>query len=284
MIRSPWLSHSLSNQEEKDMDVNLKEVVGVVTGAALLFSVGAQAGEDWQFTARMDIWLPDTSGETAFSGADFKMDVEDILDDVEFGFLGSFEARRGRWGIVTDIVYSSIGDKNDNFYEGSVGPGEGLALEGNLSVDLDVDTWFVNSAAFYRAVESESLILDVLAGVRYADVEQRIEWEISGNLGGSELPGRSGWAEVGEEILDGIVGVRGRVGLGESDRWVLPFYLDVGTGGSDFTWQAAAGLGYGFDWGNMGLVWRHLEYDLESDAAIADLQLSGPAAVFEFSW
>lgn len=266
------------------MDVNLKEVVGVVTGAALLFSVGAQAGEDWQFTARMDIWLPDTSGETAFSGADFKMDVEDILDDVEFGFLGSFEARRGRWGIVTDIVYSSIGDKNDNFYEGSVGPGEGLALEGNLSVDLDVDTWFVNSAAFYRAVESESLILDVLAGARYADVEQRIEWEISGNLGGSELPGRSGWAEVGEEILDGIVGVRGRVGLGESDRWVLPFYLDVGTGGSDFTWQAAAGLGYGFDWGNMGLVWRHLEYDLESDAAIADLQLSGPAAVFEFSW
>ena len=35
---------------------------------------------------------------------------------------------------------------------------------------------------------------------------------------------------------------------------------------------------------SLGLVWRHLEYDLGSDAELAEIELDGPAAEFEFTW
>jgi len=32
--------------------------------------------------------------------------------------------------------------------------------------------------------------------------------------------------------------------FGESRKWFVPYYLDVGTGESDLTWQAMGGIGY----------------------------------------
>lgn len=102
---------------------------------------------------------------------------------------------------------------------------------------------------------------------RYIDIKQELDWEISASLGEQELPGRGGSAEVEADNWDAIVGVRGRVPLFVSERWFLPFYVDGGAGDSDFTWQAATGLGYAMERWHFGLVWRHLDYDLESGAA-----------------
>jgi hypothetical protein len=33
----------------------------------------------------------------------------------------------------------------------------------------------------------------------------------------------------------------------------MPHYLDVGTGSSNWTWQAPLGVGYAFDWGEVNL-------------------------------
>ena len=40
------------------------------------------------------------------------------------------------------------------------------------------------------------------------------------------------------DIWDGIVGIRGRINL--TEKLYLPYYLDIGTGGSEMTWQASA--------------------------------------------
>lgn len=61
------------------------------------------------------------------------------------------------------------------------------------------------------------------------------------------------------DLWDGILGVKGRLAL--NDRWFLPFYADVGTGDTDLTWQAFGSVGYEFDWGEVSLTYRHLEYD-----------------------
>ena len=44
----------------------------------------------------------------------------------------------------------------------------------------------------------------------------------------------------------------------------MPFYLDVGTGQSDRTTQAAVGLAYAFNWGDIDAMWRYLDYNLKS--------------------
>ena len=42
-------------------------------------------------------------------------------------------------------------------------------------------------------------------------------------------------------MWDGIVGVRGAVGLGDSGDWFLPYYLDIGAG--NYSELDLAGLG-----------------------------------------
>ena len=46
------------------------------------------------------------------------------------------------------------------------------------------------------------------------------------------------------DVLDGVIGLRGRTPL--SEKWFLAYYLDVGTGDTDSTWQALGGVGYHF--------------------------------------
>jgi len=75
---------------------------------------------------------------------------------------------------------------------------------------------------------------------------------------------------------DAIVGVRGKATV--NDKWYFPYHLDVGTGGSDLTWQASAGVGYQFNsWGDVILVYRHLGYDQGKKDLLQDVSFSGPA-------
>jgi hypothetical protein len=72
------------------------------------------------------------------------------------------------------------------------------------------------------------------------------------------------------------------VKLGE--RWSMPYYIDAGTGSSSLTWQAVLGVTYGFGWGDIGLTYRHLEWEQGDDELVQDLQFDGPAlsATFRF--
>jgi hypothetical protein len=96
-------------------------------------------------------------------------------------------------------------------------------------------------------------------------------------------PNRSGSLSESGSVWDGIVGVTGNISL--SKRWYIPYYLDVGTGESDFTWQAIGGIGFrAAKWMDLALVYRYLAWNFDPDMVIDDLDFSGPAfgAIFRF--
>lgn len=70
-----------------------------------------------------------------------------------------------------------------------------------------------------------------------------------------------------------------------SDRWHFRYHLDMGAGESNFTWQAAAGVGFqaGEAW-DVALIYRHLEWDLDSTRVVADINFSGPTLGVVFRW
>ena len=53
---------------------------------------------------------------------------------------------------------------------------------------------------------------------------------------------------------------------------------------SRFTWQAFAGVGYRYSWGDVILGYRHLAYDFHSEKPISDLKLSGPILSVGFTF
>ena len=59
-------------------------------------------------------------------------------------------------------------------------------------------------------------------------------------------------------------------------------YLDIGTGESDLTWQALAGIGYRFKRFDVHAVYRYLSWDFDDNPALDELDISGPAVGLRF--
>jgi len=68
--------------------------------------------------------------------------------------------------------------------------------------------------------------------------------------------------------------VRGAAEL--ENKWFVPYHVDVGAGNSRFTWQAFAGVGYHFEWGDAMIGYRHLAYDFKGDQPVSTMAFSGP--------
>ncbi|MCZ6559936.1 MAG: hypothetical protein O6931_03480 [Gammaproteobacteria bacterium] len=63
-----------------------------------------------------------------------------------------------------------------------------------------------------------------------------------------------------------------------------PFYLDSGTGSSALTCQAMLGLSYALDWDGWLQMYRHLEYDQDSDRPLQNFSFNGLVIGVRFSF
>jgi hypothetical protein len=116
--------------------------------------------------------------------------------------------------------------------------------------------------------------LDVFGGLRYFGLEATTDWQLTGTItgpGGGQTFPRTGGISGRADLWDGIVGVRGHVLLGSSD-WSIPYYLDLGAGSSNVTWQGMLGVAYSFKWGGVTLAYRNLYYDQKDDKLVQDLR------------
>jgi hypothetical protein len=247
----------------------------------------AQTTENWRFQAAVNLYLPDISGTTAFpasgGGSGATLDAKTILESLKMAFMGSFEASKGQWGLFTDVLYMDIGNSRSGFREISIG-GLPLPAGAEAKADYDLKGWGWTLAGTWRAWADPAVTLDVIAGARLLDIEQTLDWEITGDVGSIPLPGRAGTAKAGVSNWDAIVGVKGRLALGADRKWFVPYYLDVGAGESKLTWQALAGVGYSFQWGDVVGSWRYLDYDMKSGNAIESLTFNGPSISAVFRW
>ena len=271
-----------------------KALLQIVFIVVLLFlstgALGQQMAKEtdaWQFGVSIYGWFPDISGETSFTqpggGSEFKIDIDDILDNLKFTLMGTFDVRKGRWGLLNDVIYMEVGDSETGTRNATIGR-RALPVNATADIDFDMESWIWTIAGYYQALNKSGFALDVLAGARYLDVEQKVNWDITGDVASIPAIDRSGDAKADLSNWDAVIGARGRYAFGANKTWFVPYYLDLGTGDSDFTWQGVAGLGYAFRWLEVAAVWRYLYYDLPSDKAIRDVNFSGPAIGATFRW
>ncbi len=267
----------------------LRAALGIVATIPAVSLAAESPSDDWQWAVTIYGWLPDITGDTHFpsapggptDGPSIDISGGDIIDALKFAFLSALEVRKGRWGVATDVIYLDMGATKSNTRNLSVG-GNDLPASVTANADLDITSWVWTTVGTYRVIDQPAHSLELLAGARLLDVSQTLTWHFDGDIGSLPLPGRDGKSEVGDDLWDGIIGVRGRINFGTNRTWFVPYYLDVGTGDSDSTLQAMAGVGYVFSWGEIKAGWRYLDYDLE--APIESLTTSGPqiGATFRF--
>ena len=247
---------------------------------------GWETGQ-WQFSASLNGFVPAIDGKVNYAGdtrsSDIHVSMHDVLSNLKMTFQGSLDAHNGRWGIFNDVIYANIGGVKSRTRDFSLGTiGIPATATTDLSLDVKATVWTV--AGEYRVVSDPAWTVDVLAGARLLDVKTTLGFSINGDIGPIALPGRSGSKGVSESLWDGIVGVKGRYTLTDDRKWFLPFYLDVGTGQTKLTWQAVAGVGYGFHWGDLVATYRYLDWNAKSGKSVEDLSFGGPMISATWRW
>jgi hypothetical protein len=246
------------------------------------------AGDNWRFSTTIYAWLPTLSGDASIQlrenrDVSVEMDPGDVLDALDFAAMAAFEAEKGRWGLVTDLIYLDLSNTEAGVKDFTIGNVE-IPASASAEVEWDLSGWIWTTGVTWLAVEDPRHPVKLIGGARMLDLTAEVKIDIQGNIGSIPLPGRMAQGKDSGTVWDAFVGVKGRFDPGEADKWFVPYYLDIGTGESDLTWQGVLGVGYTFGWGDLLAAWRYLDYDFSNDNGLRELTNSGVAigATFRF--
>jgi len=261
-------------------------VAGLILALAL--PAAAQTGtavptEAWSWRVGLNGWFPSIHSSTQLdlpNGGNISAETDpgSYLSKLKFAFMGTLEARRGPWSFLADALYLNMGDLRSKVRSIS-GPTGIVTVPIDAGTRSDLKGFIGTFEGGYMVMQTPGARADFVAGVRYASLKTKLDWQLSGPTGGLAT---EGGVEATKDFLDGVVGVRGNTNLG--GNWDFRYYVDAGAGSSRFTWQALAGVGYRLSWGDVVLGYRHLAYEFHNDRPISDVKFSGPQSEVGFKF
>lgn len=225
--------------------------------ATLLVGVAEAAGEskgaggaksptdDWKLHVTPYLWTPRMDGTATVRGTTSTIDVgfTDILEHLEFGFMGRAEIEKGRWSFVVDGLYMKLGEGVDTRL---------------VSVDVDMRMAMIDFIARYRVIDMPlggkfkyditrdrpAFIVDLIGGFRYTWMRLDAEFTPSAPLvflGATPVK-----LTQTKQWVDPLVGAR--VLWQFEPEWALGVEGTVGGFGignaSDLTWNIVGGIQY----------------------------------------
>lgn len=198
------------------------------------------AEDGWSFYPSPYIWALGLSGDATVKGVSGSIDASfvDIIDESDsiFAYNGRFEAVKGDWTIQLTPTFAKIGADDKDIKNTP------------LKFDATSTLVIVETAVLYRVAQwpvslnqsiDQTISFEPLLGGRYTYLKGELDFE-GGPFGGTSVDHDKHW-------FDPFIG--GRLTWGVGDRLSLSLRGDVGGFhvGSDFSWQAAALIGYGFE-------------------------------------
>lgn len=241
-------------------------VVALATG--LIGAASAQAQEAWRVEVTPYIWLSLPKGDIAAIFENSEPAVGAHFDDVDLSgaFTGAAEVRYGRFGVMGDLTYYSI-EADKNITIGSLPA---------ISGEVEVTGTKALLVAYYRAYETETSSIDVMAGVHYLGTE--LDVDVTG-------PNRQISRSVDDDLWDPVIGVRGKTRL--TEHFGLSGLATYGGFGvsSDSLYELHGYVTYDFSRTIIGHAgYRYYSADWSGDRISYDAALGGPLIGLTFAF
>jgi hypothetical protein len=257
------------------IDPDSSPKIQVVVALALLLVAAplqaqAPAGTEarkWEYRLTPYLWTAGLDGTLGAGGrtADVDLSFSDIIEDLDFAAMLTFEARRGPRVFLLDTTYTDTSDDAET--PGPLFSGGDFTSK-QLMVDLEVGQ---------RVSQSPKLSVDALVGLRYWNVKNELDLE-AGTAPAVEVRSSKSW-------LDPVLGALARASL--SPKWNASLKFDIGGFGiaSDFTWQFFAGFNYALSQkGSLVFGYRYLDVDYDDDGFVYDVATHGPLLGYQFKF
>lgn len=215
----------------------------------------------WQFELTPYLWAAGFSGWGRIGESTptvkFDANFSNLWRNLNFGAMGNFEARNGRWTIVFDAIYVKLSNTSAPLLGGELG-----------TAKLTGDETILQLAGAYRVLDSPVTPVDVLVGIRFTDLYADLAFSQSALLpNGPSRSNSTNWT-------DGFVGLRAAYVL--SEKWSVVGYADAGTGGTRYSWQLYGGVNYNFSKTIVGkLGYRVLTQNYEKTNFLYNVRTSG---------
>lgn len=253
----------------------------------------------WAFNVAPYLWVPkiDMNVNYKLPGAagelptTFSVTPSDYLSKVHFAGMVAGEARYERFSILTDLMYIDINSSSFDTRIKSIDvrgrPRLPLTAAASVGSQTNMDSTIWTLAGGYTVLNGEWGNLDVIAGFRYAGISSRTDFNIGVVVTGPFAPrnsfGGAGSISGTADLWNGIAGARGKIRISQSN-WYVPYYFDIGAGGSDLTWQISSGIGYQNGPIGISLLYRYLSFQQSRSHPIRNLDMGGPMAMLNFSF
>lgn len=240
-----------------------------MAGAADLPDPPAEPDSGWHFTFAPYVWAAGMDGKVAQFGlpeVDVDASFGDVLKNFDIGLMGVGEARYGRFGVATDLLWVKLSAEQNTPL--------GLFAD---NVDADIETLMFTAVGSYSLFLGETGSLDVVAGGRLWSVDTKF------GLEGGSLDGRS--TSDGETWVDPVVGLKGRSNF-TPEFYVTGWSLIGGfDASSKFMWDVMGGLGYApSDSFSVIAGYRGVGVDYRKDGFVYDVVQHGPLLGFVFNF
>lgn len=258
------------------LQTNFISLAALLSLGALVTSM-AQAEEQWKFGVGSGLFALNIEGDLginvdSFGPVEFDVDLDygDISDYNESGFGASFSATKGK--LRYQFTFSHLG------LEGEADGVDGGALPVSALILFESNT--AELSASYNFMQYAQGMLGVIGGLRYH--KHGFESTVTQGAITRERNKDFTW-------VDGFVGLTHAYAF--SRAWSWSSQVDIGAGGSDFTYQLTTGLNWMFaeNW-TTRLFGKNLGIDYEEksrgDAGWYkyDMDEFGAGLAINYSW
>ena len=220
-------------------------------------------GTATEFTVAPYFLFPTMSGNITLGGRSVEVDLgpSEIFENLEFGIMGYFEVRRGKWGFAFDGLYMDL--EKEASLETPLGPAGAI---------LGMQQGMYELSGIYDATDWA----DIVFGVRITSISGDFETLLLQIKGGDSKT----WADpfVGVKLIVPDIG-----------NWLVAARIDFGGFGigSNYAFQVYPTVGYHFArWFTLAGGFRLLKMKYEtgegSELFVYDMSMYGPFVGFVF--
>lgn len=260
----------------------------IALGALLLYAGRAFAAEPqaappapqpgWEFSFAPYVWAAGLEGTVDADdiSADVDVSFSDILDNLDAGVLGAFEARRERFSLTTNLVYLKLSPDAERTRSALLPAASPASFETRSTMETLIfevrPTYEVLSLPLFDETEPQRISLDLGPGARVWRLKTHLDVKLDPSVPLGPFQRR---ATEKLDWVDFVAAARVRVRLSEKLGLVVAGDYggwDIGSS-SHRTWSALGLLSYslGESW-DFSAGWRTLNVD----RGAVDLDMEGP--------